>query len=526
MLKLAPSEIRSPNPEMLTIIEQWNSPASLVAIIFGALGFVTVMLVVPAILRRIAPAVAPRREFHQTHKTPVPRLGGIALAAAFVVAIVASFAVAGPERGHPRLVLALTSLAMFALGLWDDISPIGARKKLLGQILIAAAAFYCGLKVEGFKNPLTGVVYTLGPFAVVATVFWLVAMTNLINLIDGIDGLAAGISLMLMCLLAFVSVSGHSFALYVTMTMAGALLAFLHFNFPPAKIYLGDGGAYFLGYLIGGLAIQNSNKGTVAAALIAPILALALPILDVSFSIVRRGLKGLPIFRPDRRHIHHRLLHAGFSRRRAVLTLYGISFVFLVLALIAFWSDGRLTPILVGCGFVVLLIVAPSLGLIKNWLTIGTALGNSVEMRKEIQYALLMRNWLQLEAERCDSLESLWTDFTFAARKLGLSRLVLAHRNVRCAWGVRHPEIPVQSERHELHIGGETLTLEVNAPADMGEKLFQLLSELAAETWQNAARRWSERNDLAFALPQPAARPRDSEVDALLGAASESTPAV
>lgn len=470
-------------------------------LVFGAIGFVTVIYVVPLILARIAPIVAQRREMHQTHKAAVPRLGGIALAIGFVLVCAATVAVEPSQAGSTRIVLALTSLAMFGLGLWDDISPLGAKKKLLGQVLIAYAGFYFGLQVETFKNPLTGVVYSLGPWSAVATVFWLVALTNLINLVDGIDGLAAGIALMLMCLLAYVGFHGQMFSLCIAVGMAGALIAFLYFNFPPAKIYLGDGGAYFLGYLIGGLAIQNSNKGTIAAALIAPIFALALPILDVSFSIFRRGLHGLPIFRPDRRHIHHRLLNAGWSRRRAVLTLYAISLFFLVVAFVAFWSDGRLTAILVGCSFVVLLIVVPSLGLIKNWLTVGTAFGNSLEMRKEIQYALLLRNWLQMEADRCDSLLGLWRDFTFAANKLGFTEATLTLGNVHCSWASKQAGGPLRSARHEMHITGEVVALHLTAPKAMEEKAFFLLSELAAETWLNAAVRWTKRSKMSFQLP-------------------------
>ena len=473
----------------------------MLVLVFGAIGFVTVIYAVPFVLARIAPIVAQRRELHQIHKAAVPRLGGIALAIGFVLVCAATFAVDSMHSGHPRLVLALTSLAMFGLGLWDDISPLGAKKKLVGQILIASAAFYFGLQVETFKNPLTGELYSLGLWSAVATVFWLVALTNLINLVDGIDGLAGGIALMLMCLLAYVGFQGQVFSLCIAVGMAGALIAFLYFNFPPAKIYLGDGGAYFLGYLIAGLAIQNSNKGTIAAALIAPIFALALPILDVSLSIFRRGLQGLPIFRPDRRHIHHRLLSAGWSRRRAVLTLYAISLFFLVLAFVAFWSDGRLTAILVGCSFVVLLVVVPSLGLIKNWLTVGATFGNSLEMRKEIQYALLLRNWLQMEADRCDSLLSLWHDFTFAANKLGFAEATLTLRNVNCTWSCERSDGPLRSVRHEMQITGEMVVLHLTAPKTMEEKAFYLLSELAAETWLHSAVRWTRRSKMSFELP-------------------------
>jgi UDP-GlcNAc:undecaprenyl-phosphate GlcNAc-1-phosphate transferase len=139
--------------------------------------------------------------------------------------------------------------------------------------------------------------------------WWLVAFTNLINLIDGIDGLAGGIALMLMALLAYVGFGpGPVFSVLLATGMAGALMAFLLYNFPPARIYMGDGGAYFLGFLIGTLTIVNSSKGTALAALVAPLFALALPIVDVGLAIARRAIKGLPIYRPDRKHLHHRLV--------------------------------------------------------------------------------------------------------------------------------------------------------------------------------------------------------------------------
>ena len=476
----------------------------------GLAGFLCVLLAIPLIIQRIAPALTGRRDrqIHQTHKVPVPRLGGLALAAAFVLVVPIALLFAASEGKSPRLGLttSFTALLMFGLGFWDDLRPLGARKKLLGQIVIALLAFLCGLQVESFKNPISGVIYDLGLWGLPATVLWLVTLTNLINLIDGIDGLAGGISLMLMCLLVYVGFQANQFTYpyLVAFGMAGALIAFLNFNFPPAKIYLGDGGAYFLGYLIGALAIQNSNKGTVAAALIAPIFALALPILDVTLSILRRGLHGLPIFRPDRRHIHHRLIQSGFSRRRAVLTLYGISLVFLGLAFVAFWSRGKWTPLLFGCVFLVLIVIVPSLGLLRNWLAIGSALGTSLEIRKQVQYTLLLRNWLEMEAERADSVESLWSDLVFMARKIGFTAMTLRAGDAQRAWESATSVSDARQHfvQHELQIDGKSVHLEFRARrSDMSEKLFGVVTELVAEGWLNASLRWRECREIPFALP-------------------------
>src|ERR1035437_706114 len=182
-------------------------------------------------------------------------------------------------------------------------------------------------------------------------------MTKLINLIDGVDGLAGGICLLLMTLLAYVGYQGGTFALLAS-GMAGALLGFLAFNFPPARIYLGDGGAYFLGFQIGLFSILSSHKGTVFAALTAPLFVLALPILDTALAILRRGLRGLPIFRPDRQHIHHHLLGMGLSRRKVELYLYAVTLIFLAMGFAAFWSRGHLVPVLLGLATLILLVCA------------------------------------------------------------------------------------------------------------------------------------------------------------------------
>jgi UDP-GlcNAc:undecaprenyl-phosphate GlcNAc-1-phosphate transferase len=347
-------------------------------------------------------------------------------------------------------------------------------------------------------------------------------MTNLINLIDGVDGLASGICLMLMALLAYVGHQNGSFELTAS-GMAGALVGFLFFNFPPARIYLGDGGAYFLGFQIGFLSLVGSHKGTVVAALVAPLFVLALPIVDTSIAILRRGLRGLPIFRPDRRHIHHRLLEMGFSRRKAVLSIYGITVLFLLMGFLVFVSRGDLAPALLGITVIILLVCAGKLNFSREWFAVGRVLGNSLEMRQEIQYALSLTRWLGLEGARHNSLESLWGDLVFAAQRLGFCSVSLTLSDETRVWHT--PEFseptPTQIWRHALR-GGNSGVLELKAPAanmaqslkrsssgtDDAEmkisdpKLFEILSELLAEGWLTAIRRHAEKNPppLSFLL--------------------------
>src|SRR5205809_1102673 len=311
-------------------------------------------------------------------------------------------------------LVGVACLAMFGLGLWDDLRPIVAKRKLLGQVLIASIVCCFGIGIMSFKIPFSGQIISLGSWGVLLTILWLVSMTNLINLIDGVDGLAGGICLMLMALLAYVGHQNGNFELLAS-GMAGALLGFLWFNFPPARIYLGDGGAYFLGFQIGLLALLSSHKGTVAAALVAPLFVLALPIVDMLLVIMRRGLRGLPLFRPDRQHIHHRLLAMGFSRKKAVLSIYALTLVFLLMGFLAFVSEGQLIPGLLGITALILLLCAGKLTFSREWFAVGRVLGNSLEMRQEIQYALSLTNWLGLEGVRHGSLETLWPHLVFVA---------------------------------------------------------------------------------------------------------------
>ena len=438
---------------------------------------------------------------------------------------------------------------MFGLGFWDDLKPLGAKRKLLGQILIATATYALGVGIEQFRIPFTGEIIDLHGWGALITVVWLVGMTNLINLIDGVDGLAGGICLMLMALLAYVGYQGGGFGA-IAVGMAGALAAFLWFNFPPARIYLGDGGAYFLGFLIGLLSIVSSRKGAVFAALVAPLFVLALPILDTTLAILRRGLRGLPIFRPDRRHIHHHLLSMGLSRRRAVLWLYGVTLVFLVMGFAAYASHGDLIPLLLGSAIIVLLGCAGRLSFSREWFAVGRTIGNSLKMRQEVHYALTLTRWLALEGERCTSVEELWSDLVFAAQKLGFTHLSLTLADGQRTWERNDCCQPHHSARNALQ-GGRFGILELKAPdCKSGDAalacprlpdctrpfcsslanptVFEIISDLLAEGWGNAATKWSNgkhtplRFDARVALPvnQLARQPSRSNGAAPVSASS------
>jgi len=491
------------------------------------LGIGIVLPGVPLVLKAVQALNLPGRvpDLHHGQGPAVPRLGGLALVAAYI-GIELFRALYHPEdNGSTEAsgAVILGSLAMFGLGFWDDVKPLGAKRKLAGQVVIAAAVCAMGIGIERLRVPVIGEIVGLKGWGVLVTVAWLVGMTNLINLIDGVDGLASGICLMLMALLAYVGHQSGGFEL-VAAGMAGALLAFLYFNFPPARIYLGDGGAYFLGFQIGILAILSSHKGTVFAALVAPLFVLALPILDVTLAIVRRGLRGLPIFRPDRRHIHHRLLEMGLSRRRAVLSLYAVTLVFLAMGFAAFASRGQLVPLLLGITLLIVLLCAGKMRFSREWFAVGRVLGNSVAMRRQVHYTLALTRWLALEGDRCASVEELWANLVFAAQRLGFTYVALKLADGRRAWGQDGDADPDHSARLELQAGrlgvlelkaavsgpggGPETAPPANAPnADQGQtarladsRTFGIVSDLLAEGWVQAASRWhnGEEGPLTF----------------------------
>lgn len=442
-------------------------------------------------------------DLHHHNGKNISRLGGIGMAVALLVSAV--IYLCGPftadDKMTCRLVVTLT-LAMFTLGLWDDLRALGAKRKLLGQILIASAAFWGGISIENLTIPFAhqGVV-CLGLWAWPVTVLWLVAITNLINLIDGVDGLAGGICLMLMILLAIVG-GGLNCVSYLASGLIGALLGFLWFNFPPAKIYMGDGGAYSLGFLIACLTIVSSQKGTIIAALIAPLFALALPILDTSIAILRRGLNGLPLFRADRRHIHHRLLSEGISRRRLVLGSYMFTAFFLFLGLAAFWSHGAQLPILFGFGLLFILIAAGQMQFSREWFSVGRVLITTFSRRAEIQYALAHNRWLMLEGSRCNNLDSLFEDTAFVACKLGFTGLKIRLSDTEKNWCQ-----PGSDSHHCVlfpqNLPGQECYLEFSAlPSvqrpnkhpQLDERTFRILAELVTEGWVKAMTAWAEHS--------------------------------
>lgn len=281
------------------------------------------------------------------NKRIIPRMGGIAIAAAYAVALGivlnTSLLDVPPLAEKAFLGFIAGGFIIFLAGVYDDVRQLGAKRKLTAQLMAATAAWWGGARIYEVVNlPGLGAI-DIGPvFAYLATVFWILAFTNAINLIDGLDGLAGGIvffAALTNLIVAFMT--GNVFAATVNAALAGAVLGFLFFNFNPAKIFMGDTGSLFLGYaLSAGALLSGRQKESTLAALLVPFIALGLPLTDTLLAMVRRMIARRSIFAADRSHLHHRLLDLGLTHRRAVLVLYGCTMALSGLALlVAFGRD-------------------------------------------------------------------------------------------------------------------------------------------------------------------------------------------
>ena len=275
-----------------------------------------------------------------TRMPPVPRVGGWAIAAGAGASLILVGVVFEPT-GLTLLAtsqsigpVALGAAVILLLGTIDDVSPFRARYKLAAQVLVAVGVYSLGVRIELVSFPLGAL--ALGPvIAAVFTVVWLVGITNAFNLLDGADGVAAGSAFFASTAIFIISVAlGHPAIGLVTAAVAGALLGFLPYNFPPARAFLGDSGSMGAGFLLAGLAVEGSTKGPTLVAIAVPLVAFAVPVFDTAITVVRRLVRGQPIFQRDQEHLHHRLASAGFSPRQVAGLIYAASAGFALLSML------------------------------------------------------------------------------------------------------------------------------------------------------------------------------------------------
>ncbi|MFD1204727.1 MULTISPECIES: MraY family glycosyltransferase [Sporosarcina] len=270
-----------------------------------------------------------RPNYRKVHATIMPRMGGMAIFGAFMI----GYLVLRPSDEHAVGIL-IGAVIIILTGFLDDMLEITAKAKLAGQLVAAGVAVtWGGLQIDFINLPFFGQL-DFGYFSIPITIIWIIGITNAINLIDGLDGLAAGVSTITLISMTVMAVlMGNVFVVATTAILAASALGFLFFNFHPAKIFMGDTGSLFLGYMIAVLALLGFKNMTVIS-LIIPVIMLGVPISDTFFAIVRRIRMKQPISAPDKSHLHHCLLRVGFSHRQTVLIIYGIAILFGVAAVL------------------------------------------------------------------------------------------------------------------------------------------------------------------------------------------------
>jgi UDP-GlcNAc:undecaprenyl-phosphate GlcNAc-1-phosphate transferase len=319
-------------------------------LVFFTIPMILSLILTPGVIR-LAKAIgaidSPNER--KIHKEPTPRLGGVAIFLSVGLALLL-LGLLSPELLHTssetpfKVTLLGVSLALIVLlGTWDDVHTLTPAHKLLIQLLAGTLVYLAGFRISTITHPLSPGLLDLGMFDYPATLLWVVGITNAFNLIDGLDGLAAGVAVIAsMTIFTIAAFEGNYGTAMIVLILAGGLVGFLHYNFNPARIFLGDSGSLFLGFFLAVMSIETSTKGSTTIAILVPILALGLPIIDTLLAMVRRVMRSVlsledpssngsivrsfsSMFHADRQHIHHRLIEHGLSHRNVVLILYLVS---------------------------------------------------------------------------------------------------------------------------------------------------------------------------------------------------------
>ncbi len=318
------------------------------------------------------------KDNRRMHSNIMPRLGGVAVIIGFTISLIyllfitdleESINLFGKEQYYKKLLgIFFGSIIIIIVGIQDDIKSLKPLQKLIGQTFAATIVVVFGLKIEYIKISTILQIVLKEEISSIITIIWIVGITNSINLMDGLDGLSTGISLISSISLLIIFTLNYSplIAIIVISALIGALMGFLPFNFSPAKIFIGDTGSNFSGFLIAIVSILGMAKTYTLAVVILPVLVLGLPIIDIAWAIIRRIVKGKSlkaIFYADNEHVHHKLVKKGFSQRQAVFILYGVSAIFGTFAIILFDSG-------IGKAISFLLMLAIAIGIgYKNFKT-------------------------------------------------------------------------------------------------------------------------------------------------------------
>ena len=299
------------------------------------------------------------------HNKPIPLLGGLAIYFSFVIVMILK---SGSLSQHETGILIGATIIVIG-GIIDDTFELRPRYKLIFQISAAVVLIFFGVEISSVTNPLPGGYdyWNVGWMTVPLTILWVIGITNALNLIDGLDGLAAGVALISSVTIFIIAVLNNRLdAAVLTAILSGAILGFLPYNFNPAIIFMGDTGAQLLGFLLAAISIEGTIKSAAAFAIAVPILALGIPIYDTLFAVIRRKMNGKPIMQADKGHLHHRLMDMGLSQRQTVLIMYLISAILGSIAIIAMQISNQRAYFILALVMVLLVLLAWKCGFFKS----------------------------------------------------------------------------------------------------------------------------------------------------------------
>lgn len=405
-----------------------------------------------------------RPSARKVHCTEIPRIGGVAIfgavALTLVVACIYPTDVSNTlfsDRSLPWCAAGAT--LVFLMGLADDVFQLRPAIKFAVQILAASMAYAGGVGITHVYLPGLPDI-NLYYLSLPVTIFWFLWIINAVNLIDGLDGLAAGVSFFASIVLVALSLSAGKYGVaFCLAALSGACLGFLRFNFNPASIFMGDGGSYFLGYTLAALSILGSMKSQATVAMLIPVIALGLPLIDTILAPLRRFITGRDMFQPDKGHIHHKLMAMGLTQRRAVLILYGATIFFGALALIMVNARDEKVGLLLFVLAVTVIFGFRKLGYLE-YLAVDKMLGYFHDVTDVMGIKRERRTFLnhQMAIDKAGDPEELWQRIVEALQLLRFDRGDMCfnnrcsgfHQNSNYSWCNR--EICTDTAKAELHV--------------------------------------------------------------------------
>jgi len=358
--------------------------------------------------------------FRKNQDQPVLRVGGLAILVGLVASILLAVALGKLPGNSAISSTILLCTAIFLIGFADDLNPLPVATRLSGQLLVALAAYFLDFRIDGIDLPFIDRI-ELGLFALPVTVLWLVGLPNIFNLSDGMDGLAGGLGVIVFAAIGTASLSvGNVTAAILAFTMAAAISGFLAFNLPPAKVYLGDGGAYLIGFYAALLAVQSSQKGTAAIVLLMVIAVLAYPMADTTFAVCRRFIYGFPIFRGDAEHLHHRMITLGLPRGWLLALLYSVFMCLALGGLGLMLNRGLVLPVLTGALGLVVLAALYARAYFPRISELPLRIRRALKARRHVRYAIRLSEVLEHELDFTSDADQFWSNFQSSVEKAGL----------------------------------------------------------------------------------------------------------